>query len=85
MRVDPHPEAWMMLGPAKPRRLGAPVAGSREDLGPANLFSRHLEAMLGLGFVRAWVRKRCAERGQPSIAPVVFFKPRLVMFFEWSR
>jgi hypothetical protein len=41
-----------------------------------------LEAKLDLGFVREWRQKLYAERGRPSIDPVVFFKLQLVMFFE---
>ncbi len=41
-----------MLGPAKPRRLDAPIAVSLEDLIPSDHFYRHLEAKLDLSFVR---------------------------------
>ena len=71
-----------MLGPAKPRRLDEPIAVSLEELVPRNNFSRHLEAKLDLSFVRDWVQELYAERGRPSIDPVVFFKLQLVMFFE---
>jgi transposase len=74
-----------MLGPAKPRRLDEPIAVSLEALVPADNFSRHLEATLDLGFVRAWVQELYAERGRPSIDPVVFFKLQLIMFFEDTR
>jgi transposase len=74
-----------MLGPAKPRRLDAPIAVSLEDLVPASNFYRHLEAKLDLSFVRDWSRELYAERGRPSIDPVVFFKLQLVMFFEGIR
>jgi hypothetical protein len=67
-----------MLGPPKPRRLDAPIAVSLEDLVPADNFYRHLEATLDLRFVRAWTRELDAERGRPSIDPVVFFKLQLV-------
>jgi len=63
-----------MLGPPKPRRLDAPIAVSLEDLVPRNHFYRHLERSLDLSFVRDWARERYAERGRPSIDPVVFFK-----------
>jgi transposase len=36
----------------------------------------------GLRFVRGWVDDHYADRGRPSIDPVVFFKLQLVMFFE---
>jgi transposase len=74
-----------MLGPAKPRRLDAPIAVSLEDLVPADNFYRHLEAKLDLRFVREWARELYADRGRPSIDPVVFFKLQLVMFFEGIR
>src|SRR4051794_36269161 len=75
----------VMLGPSKPRRLDAPIAVSLEDLVPPGNFYRHLEAKLDLGFVRDWARKLYADRGRPSIDPVVFFKLQLVMFFEGIR
>src|SRR3954467_14609614 len=74
-----------MLGPAKPRRLDQPIAVSLEDLVPRNNFYRHLEAKLDLGFVRDWTRDLYAERGRPSIDPVIFFTLQLVMFFEGIR
>jgi transposase len=74
-----------MLGPAKSRRLDQPIAVSLEDLVPRDNFYRHLEAKLDLGFVRGWVQELYAERGRPSIDPIVFFKLQLVMFFEGIR
>jgi transposase len=74
-----------MLGPPKPRRLDQPIAVSLEALVPRDNFYRHLEATLDLSFVRAWTRELYAERGRPSIDPVVFFKLQLVMFFEGLR
>ncbi|MDP9365578.1 MAG: transposase [Chloroflexota bacterium] len=74
-----------MLGPPKPRRLDEPVAASLEALVPRDHFYRHLEAKLDLSFVRDWARGLYAERGRPSIDPVVFFKLQLVMFFEGIR
>src|SRR5215218_6270713 len=71
-----------MLGPAKPRRLGEPIAVSLEDLVPASNFYRYLEAKLDLSFVRDWTSDLYAEGGRPSIDPVVFFTLQLVMFFE---
>jgi transposase len=71
-----------MLGPAKPRRVDQPIAVSLEDLVPTDNFYRHLETKLDLGFVREWVHDLHADRGRPSIDPVVFFKLQLVMFFE---
>jgi hypothetical protein len=71
----------VMLGPAEPRRLDQPIAVSLEALVPTDHFYRHLEATLDLSFVREWVRELYAERGRPSIDPVVFFKLQLVVFF----
>ena len=74
-----------MLGPPKPRRLDQPIAVSLEDLIPQDHFYRHLETKLDLSFVRDWARELYAERGRPSIDPVVYFKLQLVMFFEGIR
>src|SRR5215208_4800997 len=74
-----------MLGPPKSRRLGEPISVSLEDLVPASNFYRYLEATLDLSFVRDWARELYAERGRPSIDPVVFFKLQLVMLFEGIR
>jgi transposase len=74
-----------MLGPAKPRRLDQPITVSLEDLVPTDHFYRHLEAKLDLSFIRDWTRELYADRGRPSIDPVVFFKLQLVMFFEGIR
>ena len=74
-----------MLGRAKPRRLDEPIAVSLEELVPPSNFYRHLEAQLDLSFVRGWTRECYAERGHPSIDPVVFFKLQLVMFFGGLR
>ena len=71
-----------MLGPAKPRRLSEPIAVSLEGLVPPSHFYRHLEAKLDLGFVREWAQGSYAERGRPSIDPVVFFKLQLVHVFR---
>src|SRR3954451_14962717 len=75
----------VMLGPPKPRQVSEPVSVSLEDLIPASNFYRHLEAMLDLSFVREWTRELYAERGRPSIDPVVFFRLQLIMFFEGIR
>ena len=74
-----------MLGPAKPRRLDQPIAVSLEDLIPQDHLYCHLETKLDLSFVRDWTRELYADRGRPSIDPVVFFKLQLVMFFEGIR
>jgi transposase len=74
-----------MLGPPKSRRLDEPITASLEDLVPGNHFYRHLEAKLNLSFIREWTRDLYAERGRPSLDPVVIFKLQLVMFFEGIR
>lgn len=74
-----------MLGPPKPRRLDQPIAVSLADLVPQHHFYRHVEAKLDLSFVREWAQELYANRGRPSIDPVVFFKLQLVMFFEGIR
>ncbi len=56
-----------------------------EELVPANHFYRHLDRVVDLSFVRDLVKETYAERGRPSIDPVVFFKLQLVMFFDGIR
>jgi hypothetical protein len=73
-----------MLGSPKPRRLDARIAVSLEDLIARDHVSHHLEATLDLGFVQKWSRDLYADRGRPSVDPVVFFKLQ-VMFFEGIR
>jgi hypothetical protein len=48
-------------------------------------FYRHLEGVLDLAFVRDLVRGTYAERGRPSIDPVILFKLQLILFFEGLR
>ncbi len=74
-----------MLGPAKSRRLDQPVAVSLEALIPADHFYRHLENKLDLSFVREWTSELYADRGRPSIDPVIFVKLQLIMVFEGIR
>jgi transposase len=74
-----------MFGPPKSRQLSESIAVSLEDLVPPNQFYRHVETTLDLSFVREWARELYADRGRPSIDPVIFFKLRLVMFFEGIR
>jgi transposase len=68
-------------------RLFTPVrALSLDELVPADHFYRHLDRVVDLSFVRALVREGyAADRGRPSIDPVVFFRLHLVMFFEGVR
>ena len=74
-----------MLGPPKARRLDRLVLASLDQLVPQDHFYRRLEAKLDLQFVREWVGEKYAERGRPSIDPVVFFKLQLIRFFEGLR
>src|SRR5215203_1306634 len=85
MGREAYPWRYRMLGPPKPRRLDEPIAISLEDLVPPDHFYRQLERSLDLGFVREWARELYAERGRPSIDPVIFFKLQLIMFFEGIR
>ncbi len=73
-----------MLG-QKPRHFKTHDALTLEALVPAGHFYRELEAKLELEFVRELVAHCYAERGRPSIDPVVFFKLQLIMFFEGIR
>jgi len=55
-------------------RIFAPIAVvSLEDLVPLTHFYRHLDHVLDLSFVRDLVKETYAERGRPSIDPVVFW------------
>jgi transposase len=58
---------------------------SLEDLVPADHFSRHLDRVLDLSFVRDLVRHTYAPAGRPGVDPVVFFRLQLVLFFEGLR
>jgi transposase len=73
-----------MMG-IKERAFGPLPPMTLEELVPADHFYRHLERTLDPGFVRELVRDAYAERGRPSIDPVVFFKLQLVLFFEGFR
>jgi transposase len=74
-----------MLGPPKTLRRDELILTSLERCLPVGSFYRHLDAALDLSFVRDWVGEKYAERGRPSIDPVVFFKLQLIMFFEGLR
>jgi transposase len=74
-----------LLGPAKHRNLDEPVTVLLDALVPPSNFYRHLETAPDLGFVRDWTSELYAERGRPSIDPVVYCKLQLVMFFEGIR
>ena len=73
-----------MMG-AKARIFTPVTAVSLDELVPANHFYRHLDRVVDLSFVRNLVKETYAERGRPSIDPVVFFKLQLVMFFDGIR
>src|SRR5690349_4702721 len=73
-----------MMG-SKKRHFVSLIQVSLEDLVPATHFYRQLDRVVDLSFVRDLVKETYAERGRPSIDPVVFFKLQLVMFFEGIR
>ena len=62
-----------MMG-RKARTFGPLPPLTLEELVPADHFYRHLERSLDLSFVRDLVSPTYADRGRPSIDPVVFFK-----------
>jgi transposase len=73
-----------MMG-CKARDLLPVPALSLEELVPQDHFSRQLERVLELSFVRDLVHDCSAAGGRPSLDPVVFFQRQLVMFFEGIR
>jgi len=73
-----------MMG-CKARDLLPVPALSLEELVPQDHFSRQLERVLELSFVRDLVHDCSAAVGRPSLDPVVFFKRQLVMFFAGIR
>ena len=73
-----------MMG-TKERSFAPLINVSLEELAPQDHFYRHLERTLDLSFVREFVQESYAQKGRPSIDPVVFFKLQLVMFFEDIR
>src|SRR5436309_3896806 len=76
--------ASMMMG-TKERNFAPLINVSLDELVPQDHFYRHLERTLDLSFVREFVHETYAQRGRPSIDPIVFFKLQLVMFFEGIR
>jgi transposase len=74
-----------VLGPPKSRRRDVLIAVSLEDLVPRDHFYRRLEGKPDLGFVSNWTSELYAERGRPSIDPVVSFKLQRIKFFEGIR
>lgn len=73
-----------MMG-TKARRFTPIPAVSLDELVPADHFYRHLNRVLDLTFVRDLVRSCNVAGGRPSVDPVVFFKPQLVMAFAGIR
>src|SRR6266702_1861585 len=73
-----------MIG-TKTRSFAPLISVSLEMLVPQDHFYRHLERSLDLSFVLEFVQEKYADKGRPSIDPVVFFKLQLVMFFEDIR
>ncbi len=74
-----------MLGLPKTRDLDRPVLIAIESAVPKDHFYQHLHRVLDLSFVRDLAVDRYASGGRPSIAPIVFFKLELMMFFEVHR
>ena len=74
-----------MLGPPKVLQRDALFLSSLDQRLPATNLYRLVEQTLDLACVRDWVGELYAERGRPSIDPVVFFKLQLVLFFEGIR
>ena len=74
-----------MLGPPKSRDLDQPVLISLEALVPADHFYRRLDAALDRSCTREWVQRCDAERGRPSLDPVVFCKLERIAFFAGLR
>src|SRR6266571_1929581 len=77
-------KAITMMG-MKERQFAPLINVSLEALVPQDHFYRHLERTLDLSFVRKFVQETYANKGRPSIDPIVFFKLQLVMFFEGIR
>jgi transposase len=69
----------------KSRNLDPPVLVSLDALVPKDNLYRQLDQTLDLSFVRDWVKDCYAERGRPSVDPVVFFKLQLVLYLEGLR
>jgi transposase len=68
-------------------RLFTPISAlSLDELVPAEHFYRHVDRVVDLSFVRDLVRDcYTADKGRPSVDPVVFFRLQLVMCFEGIR
>jgi transposase len=73
-----------MLG-HKSRDFKPLTAVSLEDLVPEEHFYRQLDQSLDHNFIRDLVSELYSEIGRPSIDPVVFYKLRLIAFFEGIR
>jgi transposase len=74
-----------MLGPTRSRDADRPVLVSLDAFVPKDNLYRQLDTTLDLSFVRDWVRDCYAERGRPSVDPIVFFKLQLVLYLEGLR
>lgn len=74
-----------MLGPPKVLHRDELFLSSLEQRLPATNLYRRLDAALDLACVRDWVGDLYAERGRPSIDPVVFFKLHVIMVMEGIR
>src|SRR5947199_8474033 len=77
-------KATTMMG-IKQRNFAPLINVSLEELVPQDHFYRHPERTLDLSFVREFVQQTYAHGGRSFIGPIVFFKLRLVLFFEGIR
>jgi transposase len=82
----PHAEGECSLMGAKARLFTPIHARSLDELVPADHFSRHVDRVLALSFVRDLAQDcYAAGMGRPSVDPRVFFTLQLVMFFADIR
>jgi transposase len=74
-----------MMGTKERNFCSLPDDISLEKLVPNDNFYRRLEERLDLSLVRELVEDLYAPSGRPGVDPVVFFKLKLVLFFEDLR
>lgn len=67
------------------RAVGPLPPPSPDGVAPRDRLSRHRERSLDPRFVRDPVRDASAERGRPSVDPVVCFEPQRILFVEGLR
>jgi transposase len=74
-----------MMGTKERNFQPLPEDISLEDLVPEDNFYRRLQRQLDLPFVRDLMENLYAASGRPSVDPEVFFRLRLVIFYEGIR